>query len=319
MSGSGTGAVVYGVIYGDGSVDIRKLKDSDTPRSDGCDGGADVSEEERAEFDNVMKAYTDHEAASIARSAQTGADWSTHETAVPATAIVAAKGLRYDAWRAFLDSPVGRYCVWEISDEQRDGDNVCGRCAFLFDAWANEPRVRQMYMATAAELEDATASAERTGVHAPSDSEAPGIEHDHRSEAGAADDESPQNGRQRGVSGASNEGDGAVDNGGDDGANDAGDNEDVVASVQCDELLRDKFGLAPREVGASKTQDAFYKWSTISRVAKVGNANFKKFKKTKKFTDNVTDELADTCKKVGVAHVLSPRVALAVLSMCDKA
>ena len=91
------------------------------------------------------------------------------------------------------------------------------------------------------------------------------------------------------------------------------------AGLEADRILRAKFSLDDEAIGNAKcASDGFYKWSTISKIARVGNPNFKKFKVTKKFTDRVPGPLIETCKRDGVAHMLSPKVAVQVLRMCDK-
>ena len=93
----------------------------------------------------------------------------------------------------------------------------------------------------------------------------------------------------------------------------------LTSAQEVIELLRTKFGIDDDAVdGTRGTPEGYFKWSAISRIAQVGNPNFKKFRCTKRFTDRVSNELADTCKREGMAHMLSPEVALAVLRMCDK-
>jgi hypothetical protein len=87
---------------------------------------------------------------------------------------------------------------------------------------------------------------------------------------------------------------------------------------ETERLLKDKFGLDDAGVEGVKC-DGFFRWSAIWKIARVGNYNFKKFKSTKRYIHRVARfERADPCAMVGAAHMLSPKVALEALRMCEK-
>ena len=98
---------------------------------------------------------------------------------------------------------------------------------------------------------------------------------------------------------------------------------ECVSRRKAEHLLKVKFGLDENGIADAKgPEDSdffhFFRWSVICKIARVGNPNFKKFKRTAKFKNRVTPELVDTCKRDGGAHMLSANVALEVLRMCDK-
>jgi hypothetical protein len=201
------------------------------------------------------------------------------------------------AWTHFMKCGIGRACSWELMDLPVDvrvdteaaKHPVPGQAAFLFEKWASLPPVRESLRSLGLVV-DPSERSEREAA------DAAGVATEAATNVAA--DDTPSGG----VNAA--RGNGA---------------EGQEAGVEADRILRTKFGLDDEAVKNAKTvPDGYFKWSVISKIARVGNPNFKKFRATKKFAERVPPAMADTCKRDGVAHTLSPHVAVHVLSMCDK-
>lgn len=90
------------------------------------------------------------------------------------------------------------------------------------------------------------------------------------------------------------------------------------AGRRCDELMATRYSMTPDAVAAAKAPDGMYKWSVISKMVKIGNPNFKKFRETRKFCDLVPREAIDACRKQGPTHLITPVAVEAILGNYEK-
>lgn len=219
--------------------------------------------------------------------------------------LVSEAGVSGDAWTLFANGGIRDQCPWMFDaacaadlQEPRADAKVPSQLAFLFSRWAEDEGVHHALAQKG--LLCHIASHERDESDAGIAEEIVVCEHESpRDDDDAGDTDPPSQGV--GITSIS----------------DAGERE-------CDRLLLQKFGASDEVVADMKINDdpgggVFYKWSSITKVARVGNPNFKKFKATKRFAECVPAGLSDACKKVGTAHMLSASLAAKVLTMCDKA
>jgi hypothetical protein len=269
-----------------------------SPETDSCSDAQAVRE--------IVAAYTDYEAFHVDRRAGRGgiADiddaWQMTGGAHTIAGVLAAIGISTDAWTRFMRCGIASACAWELGGlPDTIDDRTCGgatelhhRAIFMFRTWATLPSVRASLRSDGLVVDDARFGSGSTGS-TPRD----------------GDDGPPENAtRDGGGSGTVNGGDGD------------GDGDQSAIEREAERIMRTKFSLSDEAVADAKGSPSnFFKWSAITKVAKVGNSNFKKFAATRKFKDRVSAEDAAMCTKVGAAHMLSPKVAVAVLRMCDKA
>lgn len=289
--------------------------------SGGTDDEIDNDNDADAIIRRVIGAYTDYEAFHVDRCEQGNGDGSDQrdgkcggpdscwtslasqaglsaDSHCPLTirAVANSSGVDVRTWSLFMTCKIRQMCAWELSGLPVNLDNEHGevvksngmsladtvlpsKAAFLFEAWITDPSVRN-------DLES------RGLIVDPGPSEC-------NPKATAS----------------------TQDGGGSESEKGADETVDASQQATCEvrELLRTKFGMDDEAVDGTKgSPDGFFKWSVISRIAQVGNPNFKKFRCTKRFTDRVSNVMADTCKREGMAHMLSPEVALEVLRMCAK-